>query len=86
MDINDAERIERPNEAVTPKKIEKKIHKIVLNDRKLREIADLVKISIDRDGTVHHILYHEHLSIRNLFSKWVPHLLTPDQKQQRIAL
>ena len=27
---------------------------------------------------------HEHLTMRKLFSKWVPRLLTVDQKQQRV--
>ena len=47
---------------------------------KLKEIAEAVKIS---EGSVFTIL-HEHLGLRKLCSKWVPRLLTPDQKQQRI--
>ena len=59
-----------------------KVHKIVLGDRKLklREIADTLKIS---EGSMFTIL-HESLGIRKLFSKWVPRLLTPDQKRQRV--
>ncbi|XP_070851493.1 histone-lysine N-methyltransferase SETMAR-like [Drosophila suzukii] len=55
---------------------------MVLADRKLKlkEIADASKIS---EGSVFTIL-HEHLDLRKLCSKWVPRLLTPDQKQQRI--
>lgn len=80
-DTSDAERSGRPNEAVTPENI-KKIHKIVLADRKLklREIADAVKIS---EGSVFTIL-HEHLGMRKLCAKWVPRELTIDQKQQRV--
>ena len=29
-------------------------------------------------------ILHEHLGMRKLCSKWVPRMLTPDQKQQRI--
>lgn len=78
---NDAERSGRPNEAVIPENI-KKIHKLVMNDRKLKvhELADIVKIS---DGSVFTIL-HEHLGMRKLCAKWVPRELTVDQKQQRI--
>ena len=47
---------------------------------KLREIADTWKIS---EGSVFTIL-HEHLSMRKLWSKWVPLLLTVDWKQQRV--
>ena len=44
---------------------------------KLREIAEELKIS---EGSIFTIL-HEHLSMRKLYSKWVPYLLTVDQKQ-----
>ena len=47
---------------------------------KLHKIADNLKIS---DGGVFTIL-HESLGMRKLFSKWVPRLLTPDHKQQRV--
>ena len=58
-DTDDAER-KCPNEAVTPENI-KKIHKIVLNDRKvkLRELADIVEISKERVG----FILHEHLNM-----------------------
>ena len=46
----------------------------------MRKIADTLKIS---KGSVFTIL-HESLGMRKLFSKWVPRLLTPDQKQQRV--
>ena len=51
-------------------------------DRKLKlhEIADTLKIW---EGSVFTIL-HEHFSIRKLSLKWVPRLLTIDQKQQRV--
>ena len=47
---------------------------------KSREIADTLKIL---EVSVFTIL-HESLEMRKLFSKWVPRLLTPDQKQQRV--
>ena len=55
---------------------------MVLSDRKVKlcEIAEALKIS---EGSVFTIL-HEHLIFRKLFSKWVPRVLTVDQKQQRI--
>ena len=66
---------------VTPENI-KKVHKLVISYRKLklREIAKTVKISEDSVFTI----MHEHLTMRQLFSKWVPRLLTVDQKQQRV--
>ena len=47
---------------------------------KLREIADDLKISEDSVFTI----LHEFLSMRMLCSKWVPRLLTVDQKQQHV--
>ena len=46
----------------------------------LRDIADTLKISED---SVFSIL-HDSLGMRKLFSTWMPRLLTPDQKQQRV--
>ena len=78
---NDAERSGRPKSAIVPENMTK-IHKIVLGDRKLKlcEIPDNLKIP---EGSVFTIM-HESLGMRKLFSKWVPRLLIPDQKQQRV--
>ena len=78
---DDAERSARTNSAVVPKNM-KKVYKMVLVDRELKlcEIADTLKIS---EGSVFAIL-HGHLNMRKLCSKWVPRLLTVDQKEQRI--
>ena len=76
-DTNDAELSGHPNSAVLEKN--KKLQKLILANHKLKlcEIAKELKIS---EGSVFTIL-HEYLSIRKLCSKWVPHLLTVDQKQ-----
>ena len=76
-----AKRSGRPKSTVVPENITK-VHKIVLGVRKLklREIADTLKIS---EGSVFKIS-HESLDMRKLFSKWVPRLLTLDQKQQHV--
>lgn len=81
MSTKDGERSGRPNEVVTAENI-RKIHKIILNNRrvKLIEIAETLKISKERVG---HIV-HEYLGMRKLCAKWVPRLLTVDQKQQRV--
>ena len=79
--IDDAEPFSRSKSAAVPGNITK-VHKIVLSDRKLElhEVADTLQIS---DGSVFRIL-HESLGMHKLFPKWVPRLLTPDQKQQRV--
>ena len=76
----DAPRTGRPNEVTTPEMIEK-IHKLVLEDRriKVRQIAEITGISTER---VHFIL-HEQLQMKKLCARWVPRLLTVDQKQRR---
>ena len=60
-----------------------KIHDIVLNDRrvKLSEIVDIVPISKERVGNI----LHEHSDMRKLSARWVPRLLTIDQKRKRVA-
>lgn len=80
MSIEDDARSGRPKEAVTDENI-KKIHKIILSDRKMKliEIAETLKISKERVG---HIV-QEYLDMRKLCAKWVPRVLTIDQKQQR---
>ena len=78
---DDGERSRRLKLAFVPENITK-VHKIVLSVRKkkLRKIADTLKIS---EGSVFTIL-HESLGMRKVFSKWLPRLLTRDQKQQRV--
>ena len=80
-DTNDAERLGRPNEAVTPENI-KRVLKIVMDDRKLkvREIAKMVNISTGSASTI----LNEKLVMKKVFSKWVPRLFTMEQKQQRV--
>jgi len=80
MSVEDDARSGRPKEAVTNENI-KKVHKIILNDRKVKliEVAETLKISKERVG---HII-HEYLDMRKLCAKWVPRVLTIDQKQKR---
>ena len=58
------------------------MHRIVLSDRKvkLRELAEAVGISKERAGYI----LHDVLEMKKLSARWVPRLLTVDQKQQRI--
>ena len=36
-------------------------------------------------STVHFIL-NKHLKVRNIFARWVPHLLTDEQNRQRVLV
>jgi hypothetical protein len=71
----------RPKEDATDEKI-KKDHKIILNDRKVKliEIAETLKISKERVG----LIVHEYLGMRKLCAKYVPRVLTIEQKQHFI--
>lgn len=77
VSTSDEPRSGRPIEVTTPDMIEK-IHQIVLKDRRLkvREIAETCKMSYER---VQNIL-HQHLYMEKLCARWVPRLLTVDQK------
>jgi len=72
------EACERPVEVTTPEMIEK-IHRIVMENRrmKVRDIVEIVDISVDR---VHNIL-HKELEMKKLCARWVPRLLTINQKR-----
>ena len=54
----------------------------MIDDRKLkvREIAKMVNISTGSASTI----LNEKLGMKKVFSKWVPRLLTIEQKQQRV--
>ena len=56
-----------------------KIQDIVLNDAKVneREIAKIVPILTERAVNI----LHTHLCMRKLWTRWVPQLLTIDQKR-----
>jgi len=60
-----------------------KIHDIMLADRrvKIREIANIVKISTERIQNV----LHETLGMKKLSARWVPRLLTVEQKRNRMT-
>ena len=62
----------------------KKIHKMVLDNRQIKvpELADIVGIS---KSAVHRILT-KNLDMRKLYARWVPRLLTIEQKQLRKAV
>ena len=81
MSTEDDEGRGRPKTVVTDENI-KKIHKIILENRKvsLEQIVETLKISKERVGYI----VHEYLDMRKLCAKWLPRELTIDQKQQRI--
>ncbi|XP_030761217.1 protein GVQW3-like [Sitophilus oryzae] len=81
--LGDDERSGRPKTATTDDNIVK-VHQMVLDDRriKVREIAEIMNISKER---VCHIL-NQDLGMRKLSARWVPRLLTLDQKRVRMNI
>jgi len=79
---NDEPRSGRPVEVTTLEMINK-IHDMVLSDRRLKlsEIADITGIS---KGSVISIL-HEKLGMKKLSARWMPRLLTAENKRNRVV-
>ncbi|KAL7731797.1 hypothetical protein ACLKA6_016730 [Drosophila palustris] len=78
----ESKRSGRPKEVIIPEII-RQVRQIVLTDRrvKVREIAETVGIST---GSAVSIL-HDHLHMKKLNVKWVPHFLDIEQREKRVA-
>ena len=81
--IKNAPKSGRPKSA-SRKEIVSKIKEIMEGDARftVRDIARKVGISL---STVHLIL-KKHLRVRKISARWVPHLLTDEQKRQRVKV
>jgi histone-lysine N-methyltransferase SETMAR len=73
----------RPKSAATPE-INEQVHDMVLDNRrmKVREIAETIGISKERVGYI----WHEEMDLKKLCARWVPCLLTADQKRTRMKI
>lgn len=78
----DAPRSGRPADVTTPENVTK-IHDLVMADRRLtiRRLHELTGISATR---IQHIL-SEVLDMHKVSARWVPRMLTPDQKRVRVT-
>jgi len=67
-----------PKSATTPEIIEQ-VHDMLLGDgrMKVREIAETISISKERVGYI----LHEEVDVKKLCARWMPLLLTADQKR-----
>jgi hypothetical protein len=81
--LEDGPREESPKNATTLEIIEQ-VHDMILDDRriKVREIVETIGISKE---SVRYIL-HEELDMKTLWARWVPRLLTADQKRTRMKI
>ena len=81
--IKNAPKSGRPKSA-SRKEIVSKIKEIIEEDARftVRDIARKVGIS----PSMVHLILKKHLKVRNISARWVPHLLTDEQKRQRVKV
>jgi len=81
--LEDDPREGRPKSATTLEIIEQ-VNDMVLDDRrmKVREIAETTGISEERVGYI----LHEQMDMKKLCARWVPRLLTADQKRTHMKI
>jgi histone-lysine N-methyltransferase SETMAR len=79
--LNDDPRSGRPSTAVTETNIAA-VRALVDEDPNIM-VAMISKTIGISDGSVHTIL-HDHLGLRKVTARWVPHLLTDEQKRERV--
>jgi histone-lysine N-methyltransferase SETMAR len=81
LSLEDDHRSGRPNEAVTPDTI-KKVEELVMSDRrfKCQKLAD--KVGISKTSVLK--ILHQHLGMSKISSRWVPRMLTPEMKKNRL--
>ena len=79
--LEDDPRSGRPVTSTTSETIEA-VENIVMEDRRvtIRQIEDTLGISFGSVGTI----LHEHLGMNKVCARWVPRMLTPEMKNQRI--
>ena len=81
--FKDEPRTGRPKEEVTSEMIEAGDREVVTNPHvTLKQLEEALNIS---SPAVYSIL-HEHLCVRKLFCRWVPHNLIEPQKDERVEL
>ena len=81
--IKNAPKSGRPKSA-SRKEIVSKIKEIIEGDARftVRDIARKVGISLSKV----HLILKKHLKVRKIPARWVPHLLTDEQKRQRVKV
>ena len=79
--LSDEPREGRPKTAVTQENVDA-VRNMIMEDRHVtyREI----QASLDISGTSVQKILHEELGVKKLVSRWIPHLLTEEQKAARV--
>lgn len=79
--LEDEPRSGRPNEAVTPENI-RLVEELI---KEFRNITyEEIEMALGIGSHAVHSILHDHLGVRKLVSRWIPHLLTEEQKQARV--
>lgn len=81
-DLEDAPRCGRPSEAVVERTIER-CRQLIEEDRRISVSSLSIALNVSI-GSVHNII-HQHLHAKKLMSKWIPKLLSDDQKGERVS-
>lgn len=79
--FEDEPRSGRPREAVTPENVQR-VRALIKEQRnvtslEIQNILDIGSAAVDS-------ILHDHLGVRKVVSRWIPHLLSDDQKQARV--
>ena len=79
--LSDAFREGRPKWAVVPENIDA-VCKMIEQDRHVTYCE--IEASLSSSSTSIYVILYEHLAVRKLCSRWIPHNLTIAQKKVRI--
>lgn len=79
--LKDEPREGRPKTAVTPENIDA-VRELIMQDRHVTYLE--IEATLGISATSIHKILHEHLGVRKLCARWIPHLLTDDQKKARV--
>ena len=82
-DVNDDLRSGRPVSELTDENIEL-VRQVITNDPH-STYDDIITETFLSHGTIERII-HDHLKLRKVTSRWVPHQLTAEQKKERVKL
>ena len=81
MDVSDSPRSERPRIAVTDEMTDA-VRLMINNDPHVT--YQQIEFSFGINSSAIHSILHDRLKLRKVCARWVPHLLTNDQKRSRI--
>lgn len=79
--LRDEERAGRPPTAVTPENIDR-VRELL--EEKPRVTYEEIEQSVGIGKQATYTILHDHLKARKICARWIPHILTPDEKEVRV--